>query len=448
MGGAGLAGGVTFLASAGDNGAYAQGTTTITTQYPACSPNLVAVGGTKLSVSGSNPNYTYNGETAWGSGTDSGFTGGGGGGISEYENQPVYQNGVVSAFSTTHRTYPDISADADPNSGVPIYDSWDFGASTPWLLGYEGGTSLACPLCAGMITVADEGRAIAGEGSLDGPSQTLPMLYSLSAADFHDITIGGNGYAAGPGYDLATGIGSPVGNLLLPALIGKTTAAPVVTSISPPSGPLAGGTQVTISGTNLANATLVDFGKAVVNSTNFISDSAIQIVLDSPAGKVGTVNVAVTTAGGTAMSPDQFSYVAAPTVTKIKPAKGPETGSTLVKITGKNLADATAVTFGTGPTAVVVTSFISDTATSIQVDSPSTTVAGPVYVTVTTAGGTSKTSSADKFTYAAAAVIIGNGPVTPAVNDLALLDLIGPSSSNGMTQREMAENLMESLLTQ
>ena len=239
-----------------------------------------------------------------------------------------------------------------------------------------------------------------------------------------------------------------MGNLLLPALIGKTTAAPVVTSISPPSGPLAGGTQVTISGTNLANATLVDFGKAVVNSTNFISDSAIQIVLDSPAGKVGTVNVAVTTAGGTAMSPDQFSYVAAPTVTKIKPAKGPETGSTLVKITGKNLADATAVTFGTGPTAVVVTSFISDTATSIQVDSPSTTVAGPVYVTVTTAGGTSKTSSADKFTYAAAAVIIGNGPVTPAVNDLALLDLIGPSSSNGMTQREMAENLMESLLTQ
>ena len=134
MGGAGLAGGVTFLASAGDNGAYAQGTTTITPQYPACSPNVVAVGGTTLTVSGSNPNYTYGGETAWGSGTDSGFTGGGGGGISEYENQPVYQNGVVSAFSTTHRTYPDISADADPNSGVPIYDSWDFGASTPWLL--------------------------------------------------------------------------------------------------------------------------------------------------------------------------------------------------------------------------------------------------------------------------------------------------------------------------
>ncbi len=222
LGGAGLAGGVTFLASTGDNGAFAEDSSTITSQYPACSPNVVAVGGTTLSVSGSNPNYTYNGETAWGSGVDSGFTGGGGGGISEYESQPVYQNGVVSAFSTTHRTYPDISADADPDSGVPIYDSWDFGASTPWLSGTEGGTSLACPMWAGIIAVADEGRAIAGEGSLDGPSQTLPMLYNLPAADFHDITSGDNGYAAGPGYDLATGIGSPVGNLLIPALIGQT----------------------------------------------------------------------------------------------------------------------------------------------------------------------------------------------------------------------------------
>ena len=64
--------------------------------------------------------------------------------------------------------------------GVPIYDSWDFGASTPWVPGTVGGTSLACPLWAGMIAVADQGRAIAGLGSLDGetsdPARTLSGL--------------------------------------------------------------------------------------------------------------------------------------------------------------------------------------------------------------------------------------------------------------------------------
>ena len=72
LGGAGLPGGVTFLAAAGDNGPYAgDGTTAITPQYPATSPNVIAVGGTSLTVNGSNPNYTYGGETAWGDGTSS-----------------------------------------------------------------------------------------------------------------------------------------------------------------------------------------------------------------------------------------------------------------------------------------------------------------------------------------------------------------------------------------
>ena len=99
--------------------------------------------------------------------------GGGGSGISSFEPQPSYQIGVVNAqtsISTTNRTYPDVSADANPYTGVPIYDSYDYGASTPWVSGTLGGTSLACPLWAGMIAVADQGRAIAGLGSLDGPS--------------------------------------------------------------------------------------------------------------------------------------------------------------------------------------------------------------------------------------------------------------------------------------
>ena len=241
LGGAGLAGGVTFLASAGDYGAYEYETPVITPQYPATSPNVVAVGGTTLTVGGNSSNYTYGSETAWGNGTSSWLSGGGGGGISAYESQPAYQNGVVNAFSTSYRTYPDVSCDANPNTGVPIYDSWDFGSSTPWLYGYEGGTSLACPLWAGIVAVADEGRAIAGSGSLDGPSQTLPKLYKLSAADFHDITSGSNGpaptYSAGTGYDLATGIGSPVGNTLIPDLVSTTTSTNLTAgTLSPPRG--------------------------------------------------------------------------------------------------------------------------------------------------------------------------------------------------------------------
>ncbi len=169
LGGAGLPGGVTFLAAAGDYGPYgSSGSTTITPEYPATSPNVVSVGGTTLTVSGSSPNYTYGGETAWGSGTSTGIRGGGGGGISALEPQPSYQSGVVNSFSTTYRTYPDVSADANPTSGVAIYDSYDDGTSTPWS-NNNGGTSIATPMWAGIIALTDQGRALAGLGSLNGP---------------------------------------------------------------------------------------------------------------------------------------------------------------------------------------------------------------------------------------------------------------------------------------
>ena len=233
LGGAGLVGGITFLAATGDNGAYAQDTSTITPQYPACSPNVIAVGGTSLTVGADD---SYGSETSWGNGTHSGTKGGGGGGISVYESQPSYQSGVVNAYSTTARTYPDVSADANPSTGVPIYDSWDFGTSTPWVPGTIGGTSLACPLWAGVITVADQGRAIAGLGSLNGAEQTLPELYQtyqVTPTDFHDITsgnsIGSSTYTPGTGYDLATGLGSPVCAQLIPQLVGLP--APTVTNV-------------------------------------------------------------------------------------------------------------------------------------------------------------------------------------------------------------------------
>jgi len=279
VGGTGLTGGVTFLAATGDYGAYAPGTMTITPQYPAASSNVVAVGGTQLTVGGSDPNYTYGSETGWGCGTLSGLLGGGGGGISAYESQPAWQNSTVSAFSTTNRTYPDVATDASSNSGVSLYDSWDNGNTTPWM--EVGGTSLACPLWAGVIAVADEGRAIAGMGSLDGPSQTLPALYKLPAGDFHDITSGSNGpaptYVAKAGYDLITGIGSPVGNLLAPALasLTQTATSTAVTTNSPAA---IYGQQVTFTAT-------------VTPSSGSGETGRVQFLIDgSPAGSPVTLS--------------------------------------------------------------------------------------------------------------------------------------------------------------
>ena len=191
-------GGVTFLAATGDNGAPGG--------YPANSPNVVGVGGTQITLG---PGGSYGSETGWS---------GSGGGFSRFESEPSWQQSVQN---TGERSIPDVSIDASPQSGVPIYDSYDFGTSSPWAK--VGGTSLATPMWAGLIAVADQGRALAGMSSLDGPTQTLPRLYSLPSSDFHDITSGFNGrYNAGPGYDEVTGLGTPVANLLVPDLAGVT----------------------------------------------------------------------------------------------------------------------------------------------------------------------------------------------------------------------------------
>ena len=80
---------------------------------------MIAVGGTSLSVSGN----SYVAENSRGNGTSSDTAGGGGGGVSTRESQPAYQKGVTNALSASNRSYPDVSADANPNDGVPIYDS-------------------------------------------------------------------------------------------------------------------------------------------------------------------------------------------------------------------------------------------------------------------------------------------------------------------------------------
>jgi hypothetical protein len=193
--------GVTFLAAPGDAGAPAS--------YPSASSNVIAVGGTTLALTSSG---AWSGESGWS---------GSAGGLSAYEGQPSYQRGVVTQ-TATRRAAPDVAYDADPTTAFPIYDSYNNPVSAPW--SQVGGTSAGAPQWAALVAIADQGRTLAGRAPLDGPGQTLPALYQLPAADFHDVTSGTStgtpNYAAGPGYDLVTGRGSPLANLVIGGLVG------------------------------------------------------------------------------------------------------------------------------------------------------------------------------------------------------------------------------------
>ncbi|MGV9823583.1 IPT/TIG domain-containing protein [Nocardia xishanensis] len=156
-------------------------------------------------------------------------------------------------------------------------------------------------------------------------------------------------------------------------------AVPTVASIIPSTGPVTGGTLVTLTGTGFTGATAVSFGATPATSYFVLSDNLL--VALSPAG-IGTVQVTVTTAAGTSTGVP-FTYVPVPTLTSISPNSGPVTGGTTVTLTGTGFTGATAVRFGILP----ATSFTVNSDTQITAVTP--VGLGTVAVTVTTAGGTS-----------------------------------------------------------
>jgi hypothetical protein len=229
--------GVTFVASSGDYAAAVP-------EYPALSPNVLAVGGTTLTL---NADSSYNSETGWGYYSNAlGEEIGSGGGISLYEPEPAYQQNVQA---TGNRTTPDVSFVGDPATGAWIADPYNLPDSNSFEV--VGGTSLSAPNWAGLIALVNQGRQAAGKTPLgsSGPGATQQALYGLSQTDYHAITSGNNGYAAGAGYNLVTGLGTPVANLLVPDLIAGTSSGPAVAAIQSSGlvysgGSAAGGTSV------------------------------------------------------------------------------------------------------------------------------------------------------------------------------------------------------------
>ena len=217
---------VTFVATTGD--LYPA---TIT--YPACSPNVIGVGGTAFEFDSSG---NFIGEVPWTN--DQEFTAqstytlvGGDGGQSAVENRPAYQNGVQTSGG---KNAPDVSFLADPDflanvanapnaplGGVCVCDSYDNTGSAalgygPWEI--DGGTSLGAACWAGLIANVNQARVSAGLPTLDGPTQTLPDLYAIHA-------FGGSTYfdeiaTNSTHFDTATGLGPPVGATLVSELAG------------------------------------------------------------------------------------------------------------------------------------------------------------------------------------------------------------------------------------
>ena len=271
-----------FFASTGDSGAPGG--------YPATSPYVVAVGGTTCNTDSSG-NLTS--ETGWS---------GSGGGPSTQEARPAYQNGI-SGIVGAARGIPDISADADPNSGASVYDTFPYNG-TPGTWWIVGGTSLSCPMTAGIANLA-----ATSAGAFPAGSQVLltNIYNNLGTSNFRDITSGSNGYSCMVGWDFVTGVGSCLGLAGLQSGSGtpdfSLSASPSsqtviqgngtsYTATVTPSGGFSG--VVTFSVSGLPSGASANFNPTSVTG----SGSSTMSVSTSTSTPVGTYTLTITGASG------------------------------------------------------------------------------------------------------------------------------------------------------
>jgi kumamolisin len=186
--------GITVCVASGDNGsADGQSDGEPHADFPASSPHALGCGGTRLPSSGV--------EVVWNDGADGGA---GGGGFSTSFPVPAFQRSLTYQGSVLPgRGVPDVSADADPETGYRVRID---GTDT-----VIGGTSAAAPLWAALIARIQQAS---------GEKRWLtPLIYALPAGTLFDVTSGDNGaYAAGPGWDPCSGLGTPAGGKLGAAL--------------------------------------------------------------------------------------------------------------------------------------------------------------------------------------------------------------------------------------
>ena len=342
--------------------------------------------------------------------------------------------GLATATPATP-TYPDV------RPGTTFYPWIEGGAAAGVISGYPDGTfGPAKPMirqqCNSLLGRYLSGEEIESRGGIQGTAGLYLTLAAWFAAEgeshlvqFSDASDLVAAHRPTTAYLVYRGVvsGSSAGGLkfLKPttsvtraqavAMVTRTANAaeefvgPAVTLLNPTSGPVAGGTQVTITGTGFVGVSAVTFGGSA--ATGITVNSVTQITATAPAHAAGLVDVRVATPAGTSANTlaDDYTYVspAGPTVTALNPTSGPAAGGNQVVITGTNLTGATAVVFGT---TTLISGFTVDSATQITVTAaPAGT--GTVDVRVATPAGTSANTAVDDYTYLSPA-----GPTVTALN--------------------------------
>lgn len=271
--------GQTIVAAAGDEGSSDcedtdQPSTAAAVDDPASQPYVTGVGG--LTVSDIDPLS----ESVWNDQCTRSQCGAGGGGVSSLWSQPTWQAGdgiTTSAATGGMRMVPDLSVMADPATGFIMYYTGNEGGCRQRCTGgwsAIGGTSIGAPLISALVAVAAQ--------SCDVPGGRLgfvnPSLYAMASSGFVDVTTGNNDlfgigeYSAGPGYDMASGLGSPDGAAFLAGL------CPSGVSASASTFHLSSATTSIHASAPTVTATLRDASGAVAN------DESVQVTAQAPGG--------------------------------------------------------------------------------------------------------------------------------------------------------------------
>jgi subtilase family serine protease len=332
--------GVEILNAAGDNGSEGCDTTSLGVGDPASQPYVTGVGGTTLNSIGSASSSPS--ETVWNNqpaANESGIGGGaGGGGISKFWDMPSYQadapaglnvinsrsSGTPCSNTNTNgdcREEPDVSADADPYTGYVIYCTCNESPpsdTNPW--GVIGGTSASTPLWAALIALTNASSMCQATNTSVGFAN--PGLYAAAGADysdnFNDITVGNNDfqdehnglYPATTGYDMASGLGTPIGNNLASSLCGDPIDLTSPGQLSYAEGSTISPLQLTASaGTGLTyTATGLPIGLSL-SSAGVLSGEPTSCPASTPTvtardanNATGTLSLPITISGQTAIT--------------------------------------------------------------------------------------------------------------------------------------------------
>jgi subtilase family serine protease len=441
--------GQTVFAAAGDSGSSdCYGDTTSNANLPsvddpASQPYVIGVGGTSIGASS---------ETVWNdSSTNQG--GAGGGGVSAVECMPDYQlqstttgetipQGVVNSDSVKsatcstgyRREVPDVSADADPDTGYVIYWTPDTAGATGSWLGGLGGTSAAAPLWAAVAALIDASPFCSYYGSTDRssggmlPNDATGLLYNslyyIAASPYYsfalyDVTHGNNYftpagttdnpdelYPATAGYDMASGLGTPsvayADNFVpgLAALVCGLTATKLtttgITRLTPDLGPSTHATRVTVSGSGFLPIKGADELKIGSKYVPLACKTSTSCTATIPPTKAGTDDLRVLVEGLTISPvgvPDRFTFAGVPTITRVRPLAGPAKAGEIVTVHGTGFLGTVKVRFG------------QRRATHLHVYSPSRLTvwapagSGVVYVHVSALGGSSKQTPVGIYHY-------------------------------------------------